>query len=609
MNQSREFAGVAIVSNAAASQPLSGRWQYKLSNGSWTNLPSVSDAIPFILNSDSELRFLPTSNFSGSPGALSVRVLDNSVTYPEGPLAVDSALIAGGSGAASIDKLTLQTYVTRAANRAPDRVFFTTSKSIELDMDGFVKEYTVLGTFSAVDIDTKSEDLEYVILKAAPGSEAIVEKLGIEGNRLIVKTGATVSADELKSLSFSVTVREISDPTKILDSSTQYSTVTPSYFVINKLYIGAKPDSTQRTDIGVVPPAWAGLSLPIFSSATETSGDFSVQTGAYLSFDDILSDSLLDPYGYIPDKSNLESIIPLTPLLDFTLSDCTPEAVTRFEFELPDPTWKNIQKISYLKQLSNGDLTIFHYETDQYGVSTGARIETRDKNGNYKAVVKESDIGNEPIYLAVYIQDNGRGDDDINLGVIRDPGAPAMFNIREVAEKLTFETDPAKQDMSFSLTDTNGDGVSSVEFVVNREANYDNIVDFYRVDNALNGWVTIGTKTVKPGDADYIALALSDGNLLKSSTVLPSLATRNNTQSSKNLDFNATEGAGTWVPFVKVAFTGKTYVPYASANDDKFNHFGHAQDSDGYDYLYVEDLPGGGDKDHNDIIIRLKPSI
>jgi hypothetical protein len=168
-----------------------------------------------------------------------------------------------------------------------------------------------------------------------------------------------------------------------------------------------------------------------------------------------------------------------------------------------------------------------------------------------------------------------------------------MFNIREVAETLTFETDPAKQDMSFTLSDINGDGVSSVEFVVNREANYDNIVDFYRVDDALNGWVTIGTKTVKPGDADYIALALSDGNLLKSSTVLPSLATRNNTESSKNLDFNATEGAGTWVPFVKVAFTGKTYVPYASANDDKFNHFGHAQGDDGFDYLYVEDLPGG----------------
>jgi len=64
---------------------------------------------------------------------------------------------------------------------------------------------------------------------------------------------------------------------------------------------------------------------------------------------------------------------------------------------------------------------------------------------------------------------------------------------------------------------------------------------------------------------------------------------------------------GFWMPYVYVANTGKTYVPYAIANDDQFSHFGSAVSADGSAYLYMEDLPSGGDKDYNDLYILIKP--
>jgi hypothetical protein len=59
------------------------------------------------------------------------------------------------------------------------------------------------------------------------------------------------------------------------------------------------------------------------------------------------------------------------------------------------------------------------------------------------------------------------------------------------------------------------------------------------------------------------------------------------------------------MPYVRVINTGETYLPYAAANKDGFAHFAEARGTDGYNYLYLEDLPGGGDKDYDDLIIRI----
>jgi hypothetical protein len=82
----------------------------------------------------------------------------------------------------------------------------------------------------------------------------------------------------------------------------------------------------------------------------------------------------------------------------------------------------------------------------------------------------------------------------------------------------------------------------------------------------------------------------------------PNLSTANLTESAKTLNFIS---GGFWMPYVRVINTGATYLPYAQANDDGFAHFAQARGSDGYNYLYLEDLSGGGDKDFDDLIIRI----
>ena len=69
------LAGVAVTANAATA--AQGRWQYDAGSG-WTDLPAVALTTPFLLKGADQLRFLPTADWNGTPGALSVRLIDNS---------------------------------------------------------------------------------------------------------------------------------------------------------------------------------------------------------------------------------------------------------------------------------------------------------------------------------------------------------------------------------------------------------------------------------------------------------------------------------------------------------------------------------------------------
>jgi hypothetical protein len=65
------LAGIAITTNAAVS--AQGEWQYSTDGNTWTNLPSVSTSSAILLKSTDSLRFVPTSQFYGTPGGLTVR--------------------------------------------------------------------------------------------------------------------------------------------------------------------------------------------------------------------------------------------------------------------------------------------------------------------------------------------------------------------------------------------------------------------------------------------------------------------------------------------------------------------------------------------------------
>ena len=113
------LAGVAIVGNAATA--AQGKWQYDSGSG-WTDLPTApSLASPFLLKTTDQVRFLPTGNWNGTPGQLTVRLIDASsgaVTSGAGPDLSGAATGGTTAYSDSANAVTLSTSVT-AVNDAP----------------------------------------------------------------------------------------------------------------------------------------------------------------------------------------------------------------------------------------------------------------------------------------------------------------------------------------------------------------------------------------------------------------------------------------------------------------------------------------------------------
>ncbi len=119
------LAGVVVTDNAATT---SGNWQY-LDGSTWKNIPTnLSDSNGLYLSATTRIRFLPDADWNGTPGKLSVHLVDNSSTASGNPndntppanfstvnLGVTGT---GGTTRFSINTVTLKTSVT-AVNDAP----------------------------------------------------------------------------------------------------------------------------------------------------------------------------------------------------------------------------------------------------------------------------------------------------------------------------------------------------------------------------------------------------------------------------------------------------------------------------------------------------------
>ena len=75
------LGGIAITGNAAT--VAEGVWQYNLNDGGgWVSIGSPSDAAALLLPASASLRFLPSApDYSGTPGALTVRVADTPLAF------------------------------------------------------------------------------------------------------------------------------------------------------------------------------------------------------------------------------------------------------------------------------------------------------------------------------------------------------------------------------------------------------------------------------------------------------------------------------------------------------------------------------------------------
>lgn len=111
------LAGIAIVGDTATS--AQGAWQYSSDGGkTWTNVPTtgLSDSNALVLAATDSLRFLPSGTFSGTPGALAVRLIDSSGTAPIVDASGVSLGAVGGTSAYSADTVALTTQIS-SSNR------------------------------------------------------------------------------------------------------------------------------------------------------------------------------------------------------------------------------------------------------------------------------------------------------------------------------------------------------------------------------------------------------------------------------------------------------------------------------------------------------------
>jgi VCBS repeat-containing protein len=163
---SNGFAAVAVVNDPSLMSQ--GRWQYRSASGSlWQNLPLLSESDPFILLSGDRLRFVPGPGFVGSPGSLSVRLLDNSNTWKRGRLNQGEALAVGGFGSASSDLLSLTTTVLPTPKR-PTELRLVDVVGVPSSSSG-----TPFATAVGTDLDSPNS-LEYTLVYATGASGANV---------------------------------------------------------------------------------------------------------------------------------------------------------------------------------------------------------------------------------------------------------------------------------------------------------------------------------------------------------------------------------------------------------------------------------------------------
>ncbi|MEM6403535.1 MAG: SBBP repeat-containing protein [Cyanobacteria bacterium P01_D01_bin.116] len=136
----------------------------------------------------------------------------------------------------------------------------------------------------------------------------------------------------------------------------------------------------------------------------------------------------------------------------------------------------------------------------------------------------------------------------------------------------------------------------TVDYTISREADFDNQVYFYAVDD-----ITGTVDGVAVGEDDYIEAALSN-------LVSPVFSTSDDNTESGSLEF---EAGSIVVPLI-IADGDMTQALNGEA-DVYFSYLGANTDNGNFDHIKLlndntfgfEDLPNGGDQDFNDIVIEI----
>jgi hypothetical protein len=194
-------------------------------------------------------------------------------------------------------------------------------------------------------------------------------------------------------------------------------------------------------------------------------------------------------------------------------------------------------------------------------------------NGSFKDVVLNVESVDEPLTLGTQLQANGQGE---------------VLDLR-------------------SLT-----GQASASFTISREAQFDNVVGLYAIQNEQGAVLDKVTgQLVNPGDANYAQIAIQ-----QRLNIDLSVANQGTANLSSQLD-----GGVIFAPFIIADATVDEFLagnPNNTAGQGPQAYFAFlGANSDGADHVSLlgnntfgfEDLPGAGDKDYNDIVLKIDLTV
>ncbi|CAK0746613.1 serralysin [Azospirillaceae bacterium] len=193
------FHGLAITGNAATASQ--GVWQYSTNNGStWVSIGSASEGAALVIKTTDKVRFLPASNFNGTPGGLSAHLIENHSGFPPNSGAIVNLSTTGATGGATIYSaglVTLNTSITPVSDTptmtAPTSVWM--KESLGVDRTGAHDANTTGGSSISSDaggaINNGAVDVPITVAPGAPGETAYVVISGIPAGLTFNSAGSS----------------------------------------------------------------------------------------------------------------------------------------------------------------------------------------------------------------------------------------------------------------------------------------------------------------------------------------------------------------------------------------------------------------------------------
>ncbi|MEA5621269.1 DUF4114 domain-containing protein, partial [Cronbergia sp. UHCC 0137] len=203
-----------------------------------------------------------------------------------------------------------------------------------------------------------------------------------------------------------------------------------------------------------------------------------------------------------------------------------------------------------------------------------------------------TNLGNNLFSLAWRDSSNNRTNDFQDL----------VVNIQSTTESLPLGTNLQGSSQA-ELIDLRGFTQQvTANFIVNREAAFNNFVGFYQVEN-MNGDINVNGGVLRPGDSGYIQAAVRGR---------ANIDLRVNNQGTVSLS-GSFEPNAIFAPFIIANGSPDAildsnpnndppvYFAFLGANKDKVDHIRLL----GNNIFGFEDLANGGDRDYNDIVVRV----